>query len=192
MHLIFSTAFFTGASIGIAKQLKTPKRIYLASLTHLLEKHFGLSADNAAGMIESNARLYKRYTLIEKIYNAGWQSAINWQQDPSRRDTQLKSLLAQYHSLSMSNLNVEGIKEQIAAPPEVEVIAPMEPAITITIAKPRWGRRIFWLLFISLLALAGYFSLFPEQIPLQLIDPLPEQMRVPFSRWTHRLSALFQ
>ena len=184
VHLILSTAFFIGAAIAIAKPLKASKTIYLASLREFLEKHFGLSAKNAAGMIESNARLYKRYTLIENIYNAGVRSAIDWCEDPRIRDNRLKGLIAQYHDLSMSGLNIEGIKEPVVAPVEVEAIIHVEPAVVIPVAEPRWGRRLFWLVLFGLIASASYFVLFPEHIPPQLVELLPEKLRALLLRWS--------
>jgi len=177
VHLILATAFFSGAAIGLAKPLKADKKTYLAALRHLLETHFGLSADNAAGMVESNARLYKRYVLIEKIYNAGAKSALDWHKDSANVEPALKALLTQYQTLSMSGLNIEGIKESKPAPVEIEAIIPVEVAPEVVAPSPRWRRRLLWLLFIALLGLIGYGILFPEQLPPQLLESLPAGIR---------------
>jgi len=173
VHLILATAFFTGAAIGLAKSLKTPKKIYLASLQRFLETHFGLSGDNAQGMVESNARLYKRYILIEKIYNAGMQAARDWQPDTDGNTSALKTLLTKYQTLNMSGLNIEGIKETKPAPVEIETIAQVEPAPVALTSPPRWGGRLFWLIFVLLLGLLAYGLLFPTHIPAPLLDRLP-------------------
>jgi len=168
VHLILATAFFTGAAIGLAKALKAPKKTYLASLRTLLQDRFGLSADNAVGLIESNARLYKRYVLIEQIYSAGLQAAQHWTSQSDAPKTALTDLLQRYRDLSMSGLNVEGVKQPKPAPAPVESItnADIQPAPTPP--PPRWGRRLAWLLFFSLLGLLVAGLLFPEAIPTSI------------------------
>jgi hypothetical protein len=169
VHLILATAFFTGASIGLAKATRAPKKAYITALQQLLEENFGLSEKNAAGMVAANARLYKRYKLIEKIYNAGWQAAQSWVKNNDETGNTLKALLEEYHDLDMSSINIDGTKEEkTAPPPEVEAIAHVEP---VHIAPPRrWGRLVFWLLLIlTIEAAAAYFWFFPEQLPLDLL-----------------------
>lgn len=173
VHLILATAFFSGAAIGFAKPLKTEKKIYLNSLRDFLETHFRLSTKNAVGMIESNARLYKRYVLIEDIYNAGMKAALDWHKDTASNNSALKNLLSQYQNLSMSGLNIEGIKEPKPAPVEVENIVPMETPHISVATPPRWGRRLFWLLFIILLGLMVFAAMFPEKIPAEFLHLLP-------------------
>lgn len=170
VHLILTTAFFTGASIGLAKATKAPKKAYITALQELLKQNFGLSEKNAAGMIETNARMYKRYKLIDKIYNAGWHAAQSWLKNNHETDDALKSLLEEYRDLNMSGINVEGIKEEKAVtPPEVEIIAHVEPVHTPPPPR-RWGRLVFWLLLIlTIEAAAAYFWLYPEQLPLDLL-----------------------
>jgi len=177
VHLILATAFFTGAAIGLATPLKANKKTYLASLCDFLENHFGLSAENAAGMVESNARLYKRYVLIEKIYNAGAQAALGWHKDSTIQDPTLKNLLMQYQTLNMSGLNIEGVKEPKPTPVEIETIAHIEPVPEVVTRSPRWGRWLFWGLLIVLFGLVGFGLLFPEQIPSPLLEILPESIR---------------
>lgn len=178
VHLILVTSFFTGAAIGLAKPLKADKKKYLASLRDFLESRFGFSARNAEGMVESNARLYKRYRLIEKIYNAGAKAALDWHRDPASGDPTLKALLTQYQTLSMSDLNIDGIKEPTKpAPVEAEAIAPVEVVPEVVSPSPRWGRRLMWLLIMVLLGLVGYGILFPEHIPRPVWETLPTGIR---------------
>lgn len=176
VHLILTTAFFTGAAIALASQLKTPKSTYLASLREFLENNFGLSAKNAAGMIESNARLYKRYILIENIFNTGRKSVLEGTPETGAKDRSLKGILVQYKELSMSALSIEGIKEQIVVAPKVEPIIQEEPVAPVIIEKPRWGRRLLWVLLIALVALTGYFLVFTQQLPSQLLEYLPAKI----------------
>ena len=170
VHLILTTAFFTGASIGLAKATKAPRKAYITALQELLKQNFGLSEKNAAGMIETNARMYKRYKLIDKIYNAGWQAAQSWLEKNHETDDTLKNLLEEYRELDMSSINVDGIKEEKAVtPPEVEIIAHVEPAQAPPPPR-RWGRLVFWLLLIlTIEAAAAYFWFYPEQLPLDLL-----------------------
>lgn len=177
VHLILATAFFTGAAIGLAKSQKTDRKKYLASLCHLLQSHFGLSTHNAEGMVESNARLYKRYRLIEKIYNLGMQTVLDWQKDPTNCKPALKTLLTQYQSLSMSELNIEGVKAAKPAPVEIEAITHVEVVPEVVTPSPRWGRRLMWLLLIVLLGLIGYGVMFPGQIPSRVLEILPAGIR---------------
>jgi hypothetical protein len=174
-HLILTTAFFTGATIGLAKSCQTSKQDYLAVLQQFLAERFGLSSHNAAGMIESNARLYKKYKLIENIYHSGWRSAEHWQQRDDKPDGTLASLLAQHHDLSMSQLHIEGTKEQPVAPAEVEEVIPVEatPEI-VTTDKPR-GRWLRWLLLLAISTAVVYFGLNPQHIPPTL-HLLPAQL----------------
>lgn len=174
-HLILTTAFFTGAVISLAKSCRASKQDYLAVLQQFLAERFGLSSHNAAGMIESNARLYKKYKLIENIYHSGWRSAEHWQQHNDKPDGMLASLLAQHHDLSMSQLHIAGTKEQPVAPAEVEEIIPVETrSEVVTADKPRrhWLR---WLLFLTITATVVYFSLYPQHIPPSL-RLLPAQL----------------
>lgn len=179
VHLILAASFFTGAAIGLAKPLKANKKTYLASLHDFLQRRFGLSADNAQGMVESNARLYKRYVLIEKIYNAGVKAAVDWHKGSTSADGALKELLTQYRDLNMSGLNIEGSKEQKVAPAEVEAIAQVKPATVVAASSPRWGRRLFWLCLLALLTTITYFGVFPDRIPEQLLIQMP----APWHEW---------
>lgn len=176
VHLILAASFFTGAAIGLATPLKANKKTYLASLHDFLQNRFGLSAGNAQGMVESNARLYKRYVLIEKIYNAGVKAAVEWHKDSSRNDASLKNLLTQYRDLSMSGLNIEGTKQQKVAPAEVEAIARVESAPeVVTAGSPRWGRRLLWFCLLGLFAAVTYFVVFPETIPEKISEQIPAE-----------------
>jgi hypothetical protein len=177
VHLILATAFFTGAAIGMAKLSDAPRKIYLRTLRIFLEKRFGLNADHATGLVESNARLYKRYVLIERIYNAGLLAANDWCKHDGSPADELNLLLKKYHDLSMSGLGIEGTKEQKIAPPEVEAIAKVEAPVVIAPPPTRWGRRLFLLMLIALLGLIGYAAVFPEHIPAPLLDMLPAEYR---------------
>jgi len=172
-HLILATAFFTGATIRLAAAGRQPKSAYLPVLRRFLASTFGLDEDRAAGLVESNARLYKRYRLIDRIYHDGWHTAQHWLQDAAATPPALKTLLAELHDLSMSNLNVEGVKEEQSAPAEVEAIAREQPAPT-TVAPPprRTASKTIWLLPLAALAAAGYFALYPERIPPALLDAI--------------------
>jgi hypothetical protein len=155
-HLVLSVAFFTGATIYLASMRGTKKSHYLPALQNYLSDTFGLPADHAVGLVESNARLYKRYTLIENIYKQGWQTAQAWNNTPNEVIPQLEALLQEHKDLSMSALNVDGIKEEKAAPKEIEEIIPTpEPK---TKAKPSfpWG-RVVWLSVFLAAAVGAYY-----------------------------------
>lgn len=176
VHLILAASFFTGAAIGLATPLRANKKTYLASLHDFLQNRFGLSAGNAQGMVESNTRLYKRYVLIENIYNVGVKAAVEWHQDSSCNDASLKNLLTQYRDLTMSGLNIEGTKEQKVAPVEVETIARVEPAaVMVAAGSPPWGRRLFWFCLLMLFSAVTYFAVFPERIPEKISEKIPAQ-----------------
>lgn len=147
----------------MAKQSNTAKKIYLSTLHIFLENHLGLNSEKAAGMIKSNARLYKRYVLIEKIYKAGWKAAGNWNQQTDDKNGELKSLLKKYQNLSMTDLSLEGTKEQKVVPPEV---APVEPSIPtkVIIAPPstHWRRTVLLLILLAEVIGVAYLSLFTD------------------------------
>ena len=168
-QLLLATVFFTGAAISMAKQSNIPKKTYLATLRSFFEDRFGLSNDRASGMIESNARLYKRFVLIEKTYHAGWNAAQAWGQQTDGKNNELKDLLKKHHNLSMSELNIEGTKEQIAAHPEVEAAPTTEPVIVMT--PTRWWLKVsltvLFALICSLLYVLFFTDLFPELLANQ-------------------------
>jgi hypothetical protein len=167
-HLILATAFFSGAVVGLAKSCQASKQDYLAVLQQFLAERFGLSAQNAGGMIESNARLYKKYKLIENIYHDGWRGAADWLQQGDKPGETLASLLAKHHDLSMSQLHIEGTKEQTVVPPAVEEVIPVAPTTEVVTAdKPR-RRWLRWLLFLAVAATVAYLGLYPQHIPPRL------------------------
>lgn len=181
VHLILATAFFTGATIGMAKLHNVPRTAYLRTLRIFLERRFGLNADHAKGMIESNARLYKRYVLVERIYNAGLLAATDWCKQDKVQGNELKLLLDKYPDLSMSGLNIEGTKEQKAAPVEVEVIAESKPVTTELVTPPptRWGRTLLLLLLlIILISIGGAFIFEKQLLPyIPMLEPILDSAR---------------
>ena len=187
-QLLLTTVFFTGAAISMAKQLNTPKKTYLATLRTFFEDRFGLSNDRASGMIESNARLYKRFVLIEKTYHAGWNAAQAWGQQTDGKNNELKELLKKYHNLSMSELNIEGTKEQIAAHPEVEATPSAEPETEKVMPPNRWWLKVLltvlFALICGLLYVLFFTDLFPELLANQraalipLLNSILEQLPV--------------
>jgi hypothetical protein len=174
VHLILTVAFFTGATIQFASRHKLPKSRYLPALQDFLASTFGLDGKHAAGLVESNTRLYKNYTLIEQVYNSGWRSAQDWTQDKQQATDALQALLKKYRNLSMADLGIEGVKEKAPAPITVEISTKPEPvATTASVTKP--PRRLLpWLIVLTLLGVAVYFSLFPEQLPPALQQLLPK------------------
>lgn len=157
-HLMVATAFFTGAAIHLASRDRLPKSVYLPALTRYLTRIFGLPERNAAGLVESNARLYKRYVLIESIYNQGWQAGKVWREIDGQSASALAPLLRRYHDLSMSTLDREGIKKKAAATPEVEDIAAVKPAQPT--APKRASRLWLWLLLLLAAATAAAYHYF--------------------------------
>jgi hypothetical protein len=155
-HLVVSVAFFTGAIIYLASMRGIKKSHYLPALQDYLSDTFGLPANHAVGLVESNARLYKRYNLIENIYKQGWQTAQAWNNTPSQVTPQLESLLQEHKDLSMSALSLEGIKEEKAAPKEVEEIAPM-PEPVIEAKRPFPWVRVVWLLVLLGSSVGAYY-----------------------------------
>lgn len=197
VHLILTTAFFSGAAMSMAKLSDTSKRSYLNALTDFLAQHFGLSTENASGLIESNARLYKRYVLIEKTYNAGWQSARHWHQQPDTQNDSLKTLLKQYQDLSMSGLNIEGIKKQQAAPVEVEIAAPTAPEPIIETPATRWKAKLALITFIALIGAIAYVALYTNLFPTlqpalkSTLESMQEQLSaLPLEEWLDKARAL--
>ena len=158
-HLMVATAFFTGATIQLAGRQRLPKSVYLPALQRYLTSTFGLPERNAAGLVESNARLYKRYVLIENIYNQGWQAGKAWSERDGQEASALGPLLDRYRDLSMSTLGREGIKEKaVAASPEVEEIA-AEAAVPQAAPKRASRRWLWWLLLLGAAAAAVYHYL---------------------------------
>lgn len=198
VHLILTTAFFTGAAMGMAKLLETPKTAYLNSLHHLLKEHFGLTTDNAAGLIQSNARLYKRYVLIEKIYTAGWESARNWCRQADTQSDSLKTLLKQYQDLSMSGLNIEGIKEQtVDAPIEVETIVATASRPVVEEMPTRWKRKTFLIMLLALFGGATYAAFFTNLFSIvepalnSILESIQEQLSaLPLEEWLNKALTL--
>ncbi len=171
IHLILTTAFFTGAIIHLNKPLGASKKEYLHALTEFLAEKFKISNKNAKGSVESNARLYKRFILIEKCFNHGWAAAQSWGSNTPNTEDSLESLLKQYQDIGMSDLSVEGVKEEtITPPPVVKTITHVEPApASRHKIKPRKsGRPFFWLTLMAIATTVTYFSLHPEQIPPEL------------------------
>ena len=157
-HLILTASFFTGAIMCLAANKGLKKADYLPALKFFLAETFGLTPEHAAGLIESNARMYKRYKLIEKVYQRGWAAAQAWQQDNTSSTTVLKDLLGEHHDLSMSDLHLEGIKQPPAPKP-----ATLEEAAAEETAPPpaRRSRLSLWLLLLLLTAAAaGYYWYF--------------------------------
>ncbi|MDX2465143.1 MAG: hypothetical protein QNK31_11620 [Porticoccus sp.] len=198
VHLILTTVFFTGATIGIAKQSNTPKKIYLSILGTFLENRFGLNSERASGMIESNARLYKRYVLIEKIYNAGWKAARSRNQQTDKKSDELKTLLKKYQDLIMSALSLEGTKEQVvAAPVEVEkiVITASQPVVEET--PTRWKRKALIITLLALIGGATYAALFTtlfstlEPVLKSTLESIQEQLsKLPLEEWLDKVLSL--
>jgi hypothetical protein len=165
VHLILATTFFTGALMGMAKLNNVPRPVYLRTLRIFFERRFGLNADHASGMIESNARLFKRYVLIERVFNAGRLAGLEWQKQGKVQGNELKLLLDKYPDLSMSGLNVEGTKEPKAPEPKPE------PVVTVKTVTPqpespptRWGRTLLLLILLMLLICIGGAFLFEQQL----------------------------
>lgn len=154
-HLMVATAFFTGATIQLASRRRLPKSVYLPALQRYLAHTFGLPERNAAGLVESNARLYKRYVLIENIYNHGWEAGKAWQEIDGRGASALAPLLQRYRDLSMATLGVEGIKEKPDVTPEIQEIAAVEPAPQ---AMPKRASRrwLWWLLLVAAMLATAY------------------------------------
>jgi hypothetical protein len=186
-HLILATAFFSGAAIGLAKNCHASKQDYLAALQQFLCDRFGLSSANAKGMIESNARLYKKYKLIENIYHSGWCSAQEWSQQPDTTGNTLAELLSKHHDLSMSQLHIEGTKEERAPTPvEVEEIIPVEATPVQEVVQKPWRQRVLWLVFIAVVAGIIYLGLYPQYIP-PIVKTLATQL---WQSAQHSLSSL--
>lgn len=168
-HLILSTAFLTGATIHLAKARQIAKPVYLAALKKVLSDTFRLADKNADGLIESNARMYKHYKLIENIYNSGWRSAQAWLEHPQQGGDELNALLQQYHNLAMTDLGIEGVKQKPAAAPVAE--APAAPAAVVDNVRRARPYRVILLslLLVLLLALLGGVLL-PQFLPPALQD----------------------
>jgi hypothetical protein len=148
VHLILAIAFFTGAATAMAKASKTPRKTYLRVLRIFLEKNLGINADHAEGMIESNTRLYQRYVLIERVYNAGLLASTG-----NTQGNELKLLVEKYHDLSMTGLNIEGVKDKPKKPRVVENLADtikIEPlAPSATTSKRKRSLLLFILMLLS-------------------------------------------
>jgi len=164
VHLILATAFFTGAAIGMAKLSDTPRKVYLRVLRIFLEKRFGLNADHATGLVESNARLYKRFVLIELIYNAGWLSASEWCKHPDTPNDELKLLLTKYKDLSMTGLNIEGTKQKATAPADIEHSVAVEKPLLVATTPTRSRRNTLLVLLIVLFASIGYLVFYTDHL----------------------------
>lgn len=162
VQLLLCTVFFTGAAIAIARCTDTPKKTYLAALRRLLIERFGLSDERAAGMIESNARLYKRFVLIEKVYHAGWTAAGDPQPADARTATELKALLKKYRDLGMSGLNIEGTKQQAIDTTVDETVHPIEVEAVFVPPSSHWRQHALLVLLVVLLTGAGYLLFFTE------------------------------
>lgn len=172
-HLIITTAFFTGAAIYFAKISKVSKNVYLDALKNILMESFNLAAKNAQGLLESNNGLYKRYRLIDKIYDIGWQAAQIWHKEPAASSNTLGKLLKKYQNLGMSDLAIEGIKEEMPMPAARE-------ANTQTRPVKKAGRRnlnprlvvLLWLLMASLIGAMLLIVFFPQYLPPTLEEIL--------------------
>lgn len=162
VQLLLSTVFFTGAAIAIARRADTPKKIYLPALRRFMTEHFGLSDERAAGMIESNARLYKRYVLIEKVYHAGWAAASCEPPADPRTASELKALLNKYQDLGMSGLNIEGTKQQAIEDTVGEVVRPAEAEAVFVPPASRWRQDALLVVLVALLTGTGYLLFFTE------------------------------
>lgn len=160
VQLLLTTIFFTGAAISLAKQSNTDNKTYRATLRLFLENHFGLSTNRASGMIESNARLYKRFVLIERAYQAGWDAIRNDNNKAGNGNNELKALLKKYQNLSMSDLNSEGTKEQAVVPEEIEATPSIEPKALVVEPPSHLRRNILLILLIILACSAGYILFF--------------------------------
>jgi hypothetical protein len=159
-HLMVATVFFTGATIQLAARRRLPKAVYFPALQRYLSHTFGMPDKNAAGLVESNARLCKRYRLIENIYNQGWRAAKAWQDGDEQGSSMLVPLLRRYHDLSMSTLGREGVKAQPVATPEVEEVAAVAPAPPPAPTRA-WGRLVWLsLLLLGAAAAAAYYWLY--------------------------------
>ena len=198
VHLILATVFFTGATIGIAKQSNTSKKTYLSSLGTFLENRFGLNSERASGMIESNARLYKRYVLIEQVYNAGWEAAHSWNPQTDKKSDELKTLLKKHQDLSMSDLSREGTKEQVvAAPVEVEKIIATASQPVVEETPTRWKRKALIITLLALIGGATYAALFTnlfstlEPILKSTLELIQEQLsELPLEEWFDKILSL--
>ena len=172
-HLILATAFFTGAILFLANHHGIPKPRCLKILITFLARTFGLAEQNASGLIASNARMYKRYTLIENIYKAGWKSAKARVQEQSS-ELSLKSLLTRYHDLGMSNLSIEGIKAETtvkeSSPPTP--VPAEEPVLETEPASCSLTTILIRVVIVMLLGAVVYVYYHPEKLPQTLQQQL--------------------
>lgn len=189
VHLILATAFFTGATIGLAKQSNTPRKIYLRTLRTFLETHFGLNADHAAGLVKSNARLYRRYVLVELVYNAGWLSSSEWCKQASTSGDELKLLLNKYQNLSMNGLGVEGTKEKTVEPAEVEATVAVKKTPIVETSPAPSRRLMVVLLLLLLFSSAAYLILYTDQLSTRfpLLKPALQSTLNHFFQFTDQL-----
>lgn len=179
-HLILSTAFFTGAAMYLGKTCQVSKPVYMQAVKKQLMETFKLGEENAGGLLDSSARMYKRYKLIEKTYNLGWQTARNWSKDPQGDQLTLARLLKKYHNLSMSDLSIEGVKEEMPIPSAKKESAPEAPQKTGVEETPRPSRAPLLLLLLMVIIAALLLGLFlPDYLPSPLkefVQPLKQKI----------------
>ena len=146
-------------------------------------------------MMVSNPRLYKRYVLIEKNYNAGWEAAHSWNPQTDKKSDELKTLLKKYQDLSMSDLSREGTKEQVvAAPVEVEKIVATVSQPVVEKTPTRWKRKALLITLLALIGGATYVALFTnlfstlEPILKSTLEWIQERMsELPLEEWIDKI-----
>lgn len=147
-------SFLVGAIYALAKKGGHEDFDHAPVLQRYIMAKFKMPERNALGVIESNARMYQKYTYLENAYNEGYQAAMAWCDDETAQPQALGQFLKKHKDVSMSNLSAQGIKAD-AEVAEVESVSEPEPIEEAIVVMGSSVRPVFIFWFIAALLLMG-------------------------------------
>lgn len=156
-NLTATISFLVGSIHALAEHIDLQDYDHMPILQRYVMAKFKMPRPNARGIIESNDRLYKKYTYLENAYNEGREAAAAWCQDENAPAMSLNTFLQQYNDVTMSDLAKEGVREESS---EQETESDPVPETTPdTTVKPdqapsRSVRPVFLFWFAAVLVLA--------------------------------------
>jgi hypothetical protein len=139
---ILACAFFMGAAEAVQDEER--------SLGLILATHLGLTDRGSAHLIDTTRRLISKYPFVAEIFSRGGQVAHAWQDDGNDEGVGLVGLLAQSRSLTLMELDIQGINLEYGRGVEEEVAVESR-------RSQRPARMIFIILLLIALAAANYF-----------------------------------
>ncbi len=113
-------SFFSGSLRVFSETSDISNDEYRDILSKLIAKIFNMEESNANGLVDSNERLFHKYTFIENTYMLGSEAASQWQDMKEAAANRLKNHLESHKDITMDSLGSEGTKDATAEDDEEE------------------------------------------------------------------------